>query len=288
MGNKTKPKRYFSMHVDEEEKVADIYVYGDIVVPEWQWYESDTSGFSLAKEIEALEDVETINVFINSYGGHVSEGLAIYNALRRHGAKIVTYCDGFACSAASLVFMAGEERIMSNASVLLMHNASGLAWGTAEAIRKEAEDLEALSEASMNAYLNHVNITADEMKALMAEDRFMKSDEALEKGFATKVSQEEEAKVASMAVRKDFVARLTGEPKSMPMGDIVIDEGTLEKVMSKALKEYSAKLEKEVLEGDGDGEPKGLSSEDTQPEEPKENKPLELLKGFFNIKNEEE
>lgn len=77
-------KKYFSMAVEEKE--ANIYIYGDIV--SWEWFESDVSSYTLAKEIEALpKDIETINVFINSYGGEVAEALAIYNALRRHRAK---------------------------------------------------------------------------------------------------------------------------------------------------------------------------------------------------------
>lgn len=275
-----KPKRYFSMHIDEEIKTADIYIYGDIVIPSWQWYEDETSGFSLAKEIEALEDVDTINVFINSYGGHLSEGLAIYNSLKRHSAKIVTYCDGYACSAASLVFMAGDERIMSNASVLLMHNASNVAWGTAADMRKKADDLETVSKAAMNAYLNHVNITAEEMEALMDEDRYMKADEALEKGFATKVSQEDEAKVATMSVRKEFAARLMQEPKVVPVANVTIDKEQMEELVDNAFEKFKAehlpKLEPDEPEDD---EPK----DDDDPEKNNlENKPLSMMKALFS------
>ncbi len=276
MGSKVRPKRYFSMHVDEDKKVADIYVYGDIVVPEWQWYESDTSGFSLAKEVEALEDVDTINVFINSYGGHLSEGLAIYNSLRRHGAEIVTYCDGYACSAASLVFMAGDERIMSNASVLLVHSASSIALGTAKDLRKEADDLETVSKAAMNAYLNHVSITAEEMETLMDEDRYMKADEALEKGFATKISQEEVAEVATMSVRRDFAARLTKAPQTAVVANIEVGKKEMESAIEQALEE----LRWERLA-------EGITKPAEDVAEPV-NKPLELLKGFFGIKNKEE
>ena len=102
-------KKYYSLVVKEKEKEADIHIYGDIV--SWEWFDSDVSSYTLAKEIEGLpEDIEKINVFINSYGGEVAEGLAIYNNLRRHKAKVKTYCDGFACSIASVVFMAGDER----------------------------------------------------------------------------------------------------------------------------------------------------------------------------------
>ncbi|WP_461367322.1 Clp protease ClpP, partial [Candidatus Darwinibacter acetoxidans] len=98
--------------IEKKGQEAAIYIYGDIVSELWKWYESDVTSHEIVKEIEGL-DVDVINCYINSYGGEVAEGLAIYNALKRHKAKVRTYCDGFACSAASVVFMAGDERIMS-------------------------------------------------------------------------------------------------------------------------------------------------------------------------------
>ena len=76
------------------------------------------------KELQELdESIEQINVYIIPYGGEVAEGLAIYNALKRHKAKVTTYVDGFACSIASVIFAVGDERIMSDTSLLMIHNA---------------------------------------------------------------------------------------------------------------------------------------------------------------------
>ena len=111
-------KKYFQLTQNNNE--VDIQIYGDIT--SWEWLESDVSSYTLSKQIEELE-CDQINVYINSYGGEVAEGLAIYNQLKRHKAKVKTVCDGFACSAASVVFMAGDERIMSTASLLMIHNA---------------------------------------------------------------------------------------------------------------------------------------------------------------------
>ncbi|HZK26517.1 MAG TPA: Clp protease ClpP, partial [Thermoclostridium sp.] len=102
-------KRYYSFYQNAENKTADIYIYGDIT--SWPWYEDEVSSYTLAKELQELDDnVENINVFINSYGGEVAEGLAIYNALKRHKATVTTYADGFACSIASVIFSAGDKR----------------------------------------------------------------------------------------------------------------------------------------------------------------------------------
>lgn len=175
-------KRYYSLVVQGDE--ADIYIYGDIV--SWPWFDSDVTSYNLAKEIEGLE-VDQINVYINSYGGEVAEGLAIYNALRRHKAKVRTVCDGFACSAASVVFMAGDERVMSNASLLMIHNAWLLTWGDMNQLRKEADDLEIINAAAIQAYMNHINISEEELKAMLDAETWISAADALEMGFATTV-----------------------------------------------------------------------------------------------------
>lgn len=104
----------------ESGEVLEITIYGDIT--SWEYQESDVSSYTLLKMIQESR-AKVINVNINSYGGEVAEGLAIYNALKNHSATVRTRCDGFACSAASVVFMAGDVRLMNEASLLMIHNA---------------------------------------------------------------------------------------------------------------------------------------------------------------------
>ena len=93
-----KNKKYFQL-VQANEDTADLYIFGDIC--KWAWEDAgEASGNTIVKQLQAVKASE-INVHINSYGGDVSEGLAIYNVLRESSAQIVTVCDGFACSAAS-------------------------------------------------------------------------------------------------------------------------------------------------------------------------------------------
>lgn len=207
-----KRKRYYSLAVHDNE--ADIYIYGDIV--SWEWFESDVSSYTLSKEIEGLK-VDKINVFINSYGGEVAEGLAIYNQLRRHKAKVVTYCDGFACSAASVVFMAGDERIMSNASLLMIHNAWSWAAGDSNALRKQADDLEAITQASINAYMQHVTITEETLKQMMDNETWISPQDALEMGFATSVVDDPaNRQAANQNARKRLVQLVLGGSRNEP------------------------------------------------------------------------
>lgn len=194
------PKKYFSM--EQVGTDVAIEIYGDIV--EWPWLESDTSAYGLVQRIKELGDVDTITVGINSYGGEVKEGLAIYNALKQSKAKVTTRCDGFACSAASIVFCAGDERIMNDSSLLMIHNAWSYAEGDANALRKQADDLEKITEPSIRAYLSVSSLSEDEIREMMDAETWIDPDEALEMGFATSVVKSKTEKASQSVRRKVF------------------------------------------------------------------------------------
>ena len=255
-------KRYYSLYQDAENKTADIYIYGDIT--SWPWQENDVSSYILSKELQELDkDIENINVYINSYGGEVAEGLAIYNALKRHKAKVTTYADGFACSIASVIFAAGDERVMSNTSLLMIHNAWSGAVGNSKDLRKQADDLDKINQASINAYMNIVNIKEEELKELMDNESWLNADEALEKGFATKIIETEEKEVATQSIRKQLLQKVTKEPEKVYVKPVNINANDIsEKVIQKLEKQFKNK--------------------------PTENKPLNMMKALFNAKNEEE
>lgn len=206
-----KAKRFFSLVVIDG--VADLDIYGDIVSEAWRWEDSDVSAYSLSQKLEKLQGVSQINVNINSYGGEVAEGIAIYNALMRHSAKVVTRCDGMACSIASVIYMAGDERIMYPSSMLMIHNASSFAWGTAAQLRKAADDNEKITSMSKAAYLEHVSITEERLTELMDAESWISPDDALEMGFATSIevlestnAPAQDARMAAFALIRSAVA----------------------------------------------------------------------------------
>lgn len=171
----------------EEGDSLDIIIFGDIT--SWEWYESDVSSYTLARLVSG-SSAKKITVHINSYGGEVSEALAIYNALKMHPASVRTVCDGFACSAASVVFMAGDERIMNEASLLMIHNAWTYASGNAEELRKQADDLDIISGTVARTYGACVNITEEKLKELLDAESWIDPDSAVEMGFATGIRRE--------------------------------------------------------------------------------------------------
>ena len=193
-------RKYFSL--EKTKQTANLYIYGDVT--SWPWFEGDVSAVNLSKQLEALGDVELINVYINSYGGEVAEGLAIYNALKRHKAKVKTVCDGFACSIASVIFMAGDERVMNEASLLMIHNAWTFASGNAAELRKQADDLEKITQASVEAYKAHSSLEEEEIKALMDAETWITPNEAISYGFATSSEKTETEKASQNALHRLF------------------------------------------------------------------------------------
>ena len=203
-----KHKKYF--HLVSAGRTADIFIFGDIV--SWEWLESDMSSYTLARTIQDL-GADEINVHINSYGGEVSEGLAIYNSLKHHPAHIRTICDGFACSAASVVFMAGDERVMNPASLLMVHNAWTSASGNAKKLRKAADDLEVISATAAEAYRDKVNIPEEKLAELLDTESWIRPEDAVSWGFATRILEEEQTEMLRQSARMTIFLALTKHPE---------------------------------------------------------------------------
>ena len=180
-------KERFYQLTNVSEDSATLYIYGDIT--SIKWFENDVCVYDLAKEIGDLNG-KALTVRINSYGGEVAEGLAIYNLLKSYAGEVTTICDGFACSAASVVFMAGAKRIMPRSSLLMIHNAWTWASGDADDLRKAADDLEKITQPSVDIYTSVSNLDADEIKSMMDAETWIDADEALDFGFATEISEE--------------------------------------------------------------------------------------------------
>lgn len=209
-------KRPMQLLVNDEGDKAELLVYGDIwegahVMNYWAGIQDGTDSVEVAQAISQLpESVGNVTVRINSYGGDVSEGLAIYNALKACGRPVTTVVDGFACSIASVVFMAGERRVMSPASLLMVHNPWMSTEGNAEQLRKDAEDLDIIAEASKAAYVNASGIDRQELDSLMDAETWIESSRALELGLATEVVEDDDPGRPAQSVRDSVARALVG------------------------------------------------------------------------------
>lgn len=269
---KQKNKQYFQLATSGN--VANLNIYGDIT--SWPWLESDVSAYNLSRQLAEMQDVTQINVYINSYGGEVMEGLAIYNALRRHKAHVTTYCDGSACSIASVIFMAGDERIMSKPSFLMIHDAWTYCAGNADALRKQAEDLDTITQASVTAYMERINITEGKLRELMKAESWLTHGEALEMGFATSIEETEDSDKPSQSVKNRMFELLA---KAIRQAEEDEDEEAPETPSDAPdNSDEEEPGEDEETAENGSEKPKDASDED----ENKDPEPAQQWSGFFN------
>ena len=190
-------KSVYQLFHDENAKAADLYVYGDITSRAEilnKWYEG--AGYVSAKTIvNALAglDVDDINVYINSYGGEVAEALAIHSALKRNKAQVHTFNDGFACSAATIIFCAGDTRTMGKLALMMIHNCMSFAgYANSEELRKVADDNDKINSRSIEAYLSVSSLTEGEIKNMMDKEAWLSAEECLKLGFATEIAEDDE------------------------------------------------------------------------------------------------
>lgn len=180
---------------------AEIFVYGNIGD---RWNEDGVVASELVREIAALE-ADAIDLRINSYGGSVTDGLAIYNALKRHPAAVAVHVDGVAISCASYIAMAGDTVTMAKNAQMMIHAPWGVAWGNAQELREQADVLDRYAKAMASAYADKSGQTYDEALALITDgkDHWFLADEAVEAGFADAVG-DEVAVAASLAQSFDL------------------------------------------------------------------------------------
>jgi ATP-dependent Clp protease, protease subunit len=129
-------------------------------------------------ELKALGPVAELTLRINSPGGSVFDGVAIYNALERHGAAITVWIDGLAASIASMIAMAGDEVVMPENAMLVLHDPSGMVMGTAQDMRATADALDKMKAGMVAAYRAKSGRDDAEIEALMAAETWLSAQEA--------------------------------------------------------------------------------------------------------------
>ncbi|MBF0599973.1 Clp protease ClpP [Atopobiaceae bacterium FL090493] len=240
----------------EKDGAADLYIYGDIYegAHVWNAFTGVDRGTDSLELVDALNqlpaEVGEVNVHINSYGGDVSEGVAIYTALRNCGRTVNTYVDGFACSIASVVLMAGERRVMGPASLVMVHDPWMKATGNAEELRKAAEDLDVIGQASRAAYMGRVAISAEELDRLMREETWLGAEQAVEYGFATEVAADPDENRPSQHVRDRMARMLAGPADKAPEQRVDMDAlvGAVRAAVREELAEREVGVEPEPSE----------------------------------------
>ena len=162
----------------------NIQIYGQI--GGFSWFDEPVSADQVYKELENFgNDIDTINLYINSPGGSVTEGCAIYSALKRHKAVKNVYIDGQCSSIASVIAMAGDKIAMSPVATMMIHNPITALAGDAIELRKTAAILDIMKETIINAYVTKSHLSREEISNLMDTTTYFTAKQAIEKGFAT-------------------------------------------------------------------------------------------------------
>ncbi len=165
---------------------ADVFIYEAI----GGWWGVEASQF--IREIKAL-DVKKINLHLNSPGGDVFDGVAIYNALRSHKAEIHAIVDSLAASAASFIAMSGDKITMRNGSMMMIHDALSLTYGNEEDHISQAELLSKISNNIAEIYAKRAGGTAASWRDVMKAEAWYTASEAVEEGLADEVEGEGES-----------------------------------------------------------------------------------------------
>lgn len=164
-------------------KEVDLLMYG--VIGDWWDSQEDNplTDVDFAKTFRGLErKYDKINVHINSPGGSISAGLAIFNTIRFSAKEVHTYIDGMAASMAAIIALAGRQVHAASNSIFMLHTASGLAWGNAETMRETAGVLDVFDSTLIKSVSGKTGMTEDEVKAKWFDykDHFMTAQEANE------------------------------------------------------------------------------------------------------------
>ncbi|EEW3738764.1 Clp protease ClpP [Escherichia coli] len=181
---------------------ADIYIYDEIGF----W---GVTAKQFVSDLNALGNITHINLHINSPGGDVFEGIAIFNALKNHGASITVYVDGVAASMASVIAMVGDPVIMPENAFMMIHKPWGVSGGDADDMRDYADLLDKVESVLLPAYAQKTGKTTDEIAAMLADETWMSGAECLAHGFADQVTPEVKAMACIQSKR-------TEEFKKMP------------------------------------------------------------------------
>jgi ATP-dependent Clp protease protease subunit len=193
------PRSWYSISA-RGNRSAEIAIHDEIG---GGWFGEGVKASQFVKDLKALGDVDTLDVRINSMGGIVSEGLTIYRALVEHKAKVVVHVDGVAASIASAIAMAGDEIIMAEAATMMIHEAWGGMFGTADEFESYARIMRLNNDLMAKLYADRTGNSVEQIKQWFTAEAgnlgtWMDASIAVERGFATGIA--ENARMAASAV----------------------------------------------------------------------------------------
>lgn len=245
---------------NQTDSSADLFFYGDIVSETWQseCYEEDMAPGDVKEFLDQLDGTENINIHINSGGGSVFGGIAIYNMLRRNNAHKTVYVDGLAASIASVIMMAGDEIVMPKNATVMIHKPSASYFFTtknADDLRKDADSLDTCQEAIMQTYMTKAKVDKEEIEQKVNDETWLTGEEVAEL-FDVKVEEANDAVACAGSSMffcyKNVPTSLTAQGKNAKKKDEQrpLSRQDIKEIFNESFSEYQAreKEKKELLE----------------------------------------
>lgn len=187
---------------------AEIYIYDEIGF----W---GVTARQFVSDLQALGDVSHINLHINSPGGDVFEGIAIFNALKFHGAAITVHIDGIAASMASVIAMVGNPVIMPENTMMMIHKPWGFAGGDANDMRDYADLLDKMESVLIPAYAEKTGKSAEEIAAMLEDETWMNGSECVAQGFADQTTPSLQAMACIQSKRIEEFEKMPNAIRNM-------------------------------------------------------------------------
>jgi len=207
------PNKFWKMQASGENS-ADVFIFGEITTSGWELDESDTSASTFKRDLDALGDVSTINLHINSPGGDVFDGIAIGNMIKQHKAQVNCYIDGVAASIASVIAMSGDTIFMPSNAMMMVHNPWSFAYGNAADFRKQADDLDHIADSLKQVYLEKSGdkLDLETITQLMDAETWLSAQEAFDYGLCDKILS---ANQAAASISQEWAGRYKNVPKAL-------------------------------------------------------------------------
>jgi len=180
---------------------AEMFIYGVIGS---DWDDGDVTAAQFVRDLKAIT-APAIDLHLNSPGGLVWDGIAIYSALLNHPATVTSYVDGVAASAASFVAMAGESVVIEKPARMFIHDARAIVLGNAADMRDAAQLLDDTSATIAAIYADHAGGTVDQWRAAMQAETWYSSAQAVEAGLADRVANDKQQETAPEDRRSQMI-----------------------------------------------------------------------------------
>lgn len=173
--------------VNKSATTAEITIYADIG---GSFFSEGVTAESFSAELKSLPNtIKNIDLRLNSPGGDVFDGITIYNRLKQHSATVTVYVDGIAASIASIIALAGDEVVMSEGAMMMIHKPMSGVYGNADEMEAMIQRLDDVEEQLVGIYKRKTNLDRTEIKTMMAEETWLGAETALELGFVDKTME---------------------------------------------------------------------------------------------------